>query len=155
MAQGRRDFLFGIDQGAQAFQRLKGSKALYIGLHGHAPSTFPAADTGVLMMRAREWFDCWLVNAACNAPAASVFVAPESFNGQVARRGATLPPVSPSVVAFPGVSTFAKTGKAVRSAPLRKAVEVYGSPTLKTSVAASGGWSRLLAPLSAPPPPRE
>ena len=152
MAQGRRDFLFGIDQGAQAFQRLKGPKALYVGLHGHAPSTFPAADTGVLMMRAREWFDCWLVNAACNAPAASVYVAPESFNGQVARRGATLPPVSPSIVAFPGVSTFAKTGKAVRSAPMRKAVEVYGSPTLKTSVAASGGWSRLVAVLTARTP---
>ena len=152
MAQGRRDFLFGIDQGARAFQRLKGPKALYVGLHGHAPSTFPAADTGVLMMRAREWFDCWLVNAACNAPAASVYVAPESFNGQVARRGATLPPVSPNVVAFPGVSTFAKTGKAVRSAPMRKAVEVYGSPTLKTSVAASGGWSRLVAVLTARTP---
>jgi predicted acyl esterase len=152
MAPGRRDFLFGIDQGAQAFQRLKGPKALYVGLHGHAPSTFPAADTGVLMTRAREWFDCWLVSAACNLPAASVYIAPESFNGQVARRGSTLPPVSPNVVAFPGVSTFAKSGKAVRSAPLRKAVEVYGSPTLKTSVAASGGWSRLVAVLTAKTP---
>ena len=45
MAQGRRDFLFGIDQGALAFKRLRGPKALYVGLHGHAPSTFPAADT--------------------------------------------------------------------------------------------------------------
>ena len=31
MAQGRRDFLFGIDQGARAFQRLKGPKTLYVG----------------------------------------------------------------------------------------------------------------------------
>jgi len=152
MAQGRRDFLFGIDQGAQAFRRLKGPKVLYVGLHGHAPSTFPAADSGVLMARAREWFDCWLVSATCNAPAASVYVAPESFNGQVARRGASLPPVSPSVVAFPGVTTFARSGKAVRSAPLRKAVEVYGSPTLRTSVAASGGWSRIVAVLTARTP---
>jgi predicted acyl esterase len=152
MAQGRRDFLFGIDQGAQAFRRLKGPKALYVGLHGHQPSTFPAADTGVLMARAREWFDCWLVRATCNAPAASVYVAPESFNGQVARRGSSLPPVSPSIVAFPGVSTFARSGKAVRSAPLRKAVEVYGSPTLRTSVAASGGWSRIVAVLTARTP---
>ena len=53
MAQGRRDFLFGIDQGARAFQRLKGPKTLYVGLHGHAPSTFPAADTGYLMNQAR------------------------------------------------------------------------------------------------------
>jgi predicted acyl esterase len=152
MAQGRRDFLFGIDQGAQAYQRLKGPKVLYVGLHGHAPSTFPAADSGVLMTEAREWFDCWLRDTLCDPAPASVYIAPETFKGQVVRRGATLPPVSPSVVAFTGVSTFAKTGKAVRSAPLRKAVEVYGSPTLKTSVAASGGWSRLVAVLTARTP---
>jgi len=152
MAQGRRDFLFGIDQGSQAFQRLKGPKVLYVGLHGHPPSTFPAADSGLLMTQARVWFDCWLVSAACDAPPASVHIAPENFAGRVVSRGATLPPVSPSVVAFPGVSTFAKSGKAVRSAPLRKALEVYGSPTLKTSVAASGGWSRLVAVLTARTP---
>jgi predicted acyl esterase len=152
MAQGRRDFLFGIDQGAQAFQRLRGPKALYVGLHGHAPSTFPAADTGVLMAKAREWFDCWLKSALCDPAPASVYIAPENFRGQVPRRGGTLPPVSPNVVAFPGVSTFAKSGKAVRTAPLRKAVEVYGSPTLRTSVAASGGWSRLVAVLTARTP---
>jgi fermentation-respiration switch protein FrsA (DUF1100 family) len=152
IAQGRRDFLFGIDQGTQAFQRLRGPKVLYVGLHGHAPSTFPAPDSGVLMARAREFFDCWLVSAQCAAAPASVYIAPENFAGQVPRRGATLPPVSPTVVAFPGVSTFAKTGKAVRSAPLRRAVEVYGSPTIKTSVAASGGWSRLVAVLTARTP---
>jgi hypothetical protein len=152
MAQGRRDFLFGIDQGSQAFQRLKGPKVLYVGLHGHPPSTFPAADSGLLMTQAREWFDCWLVSAVCDAPPASVHIAPENFRGRVVSRGGTLPPVSPSIVAFPGVSTFAKIGKVVRSAPLRKALEVYGSPTLKTSVAASGGWSRLVAVLTARTP---
>jgi predicted acyl esterase len=152
IAQGRRDFLFGIDQGAQAYRRLKGPKALYVGLHGHAPSTFPAADTGVLMTKAREWFDCWLGSATCRAPTASVYVAPENLGSDVPRRGANMPPVSPIHVAFPGVTTFAKTGKAVRSAPLRRAVEVYGSPTLRTSVAASGGWSRLVVVLTARTP---
>jgi predicted acyl esterase len=152
MAQGRRDFLFGIDQGAEAYRRLRGPKALYVGLHGHAPSTFPAADTGFLMTKAREWFDCWLRSATCGLATARVFVVPESFNGQVASRGRSLPPVSPTLVAFPGVSTFARAGKAVRSAPLRKALEIYGSPTLRTSVAASGGWSRLVAVLTARTP---
>jgi predicted acyl esterase len=152
MAQGRRDFLFGIDQGAQAFQRLRGPKVLYVGLHGHAPSTFPAADTGVLMTRVRAWFDCWLRSLLCDPAPASVYLAPESFAGKVVRRG-TPPPVSPSMVAFPGVATFAKTGKFVRtSAPLRKALEVYGSPTLKVTAAASGGWSRLVAVLTARTP---
>ena len=67
MAQGRRDFLFGIDQGTRAFQRLKGPKTLYVGLHGHAPSTFPAADTGFLMTKVRAWFDCHLQGAGCDA----------------------------------------------------------------------------------------
>jgi predicted acyl esterase len=152
MAQGRRDFLFGIDQGTRAFQRLRGPKTLYVGLHGHVPSTFPAADTTFLMSKVRAWFDCHLQALACDPNPTSVYVAPENFRGQVARRG-TLPPVSPIFASFPGVTTFTKSGKAVRtSAPLRKAVEIYGAPTLQTSIAASGGWSRLVAVLTARTP---
>ena len=149
MAQGRRDFLFGIDQGTRAFARLRGPKALYVGLHGHAPSTFPAADTAHLMTRVRSWFDCHLRATGCDGARASVYVAPESFSGETARRG-TLPPVSPTFVSFPGVTTFARSGKVTRtSAPLRKAVEIFGTPTVQTSIAASGGWSRLVAVLTA------
>jgi predicted acyl esterase len=152
LAQGRRDFAFGIDQGSRAFAVLKGPKTLYVGLHGHAPSTFPAADTGFLLTKARAWFDCHLRTTGCEANQTSVYVAPEKFTGQVARRG-TLPPVSPTFVSFPGVTTFAKSGKVVRtSAPLRTAIEVYGSPTVQTSIAASGGWSRLIAVLTARTP---
>ena len=151
MAQGRRDFLFGIDQGTLAFRRLKGPKALYVGLHGHAPSTFPAADTGYLMTLVRAWFDCHLRSTGCQ-PGPTVYLAPENFTGQAVRRG-TLPPVSPTFISFPGVTTFARTGKAVRtSARLRSAIEIYGSPTVQTSIAASGGWSRLVAVLTARTP---
>jgi predicted acyl esterase len=152
MAQGRRDFAFGIDQGSRAFLALKGPKTLYVGLHGHAPSTFPAADSGFLMTKARAWFDCYLLRTGCDGNRTSVYVASEKFSGQVARRG-TLPPVSPTFVSFPGVTTFAKSGKAQRtSARLRTAIEVYGAPTVKTSIAASGGWSRLVAVLTARTP---
>jgi ABC-2 type transport system ATP-binding protein len=153
MAQGRRDFAFGIDQAAQAFARLQGPKVLYVGLHGHAPSTFPAADTGFLMSKVRAWYDCFLRNTGCDENKASVYVASEKFGGQVARRGATLPPVSPTTFSFPGVTTFARSGKAVRtSAPLRTALETFGAPTVQTSIAASGGWSRIVAVLSARTP---
>ena len=152
MAQGRRDFAFGIDQGSRAFARLKGPKALYLGLHGHAPSTFPAADSGLLMTKARAWFDCYLLQSGCDGTQASVYIASEKFSGQVARRG-TPPAVSPTFVSFPGVTTFARSGKAVRtSARLRQAIEVYGTPTVQASIAASGGWSRLVAVLSARTP---
>jgi predicted acyl esterase len=152
MAQGRRDFLFGIDQGSRAYALLKGPKVLYVGLHGHAPSTFPAADTTHLMTKVRAWFDCYLRSTGCDGSRASVYVAPESFAGQTVRRG-TPPPVSPTFVSFPGVTTFARSGKAVRtSAPLRKAIEIFGSPTVTTTIAASGGWSRLVAVLTARTP---
>ncbi len=151
MAQGRRDFLFGIEQGSLAYRRLRGPKVLYVGLHGHAPSTFPAADTGALMSRVRAWFDCYLRTVCGQAPG-SVYVAPENFSGGLVRRG-SLPPVSPTVVPFPGVTTFARSGKAVRtSAPLRKAIEIYGAPEVRASIAASGGWSRLVAVLTAKTP---
>ena len=153
LAQGRRDFLFGIDQAAQAFQRLQGPKVFYAGLHGHAPSTFPAADTAVLMTYVRSWLDCWLRDLVCDPSPRSVHLAPDTFRGTVARRGGTLPPVSPRIVAFPGVTTFAPRGKLVRtSAPLRTGIEIFGSPTLKVTAATSGGWSRLVAVLTAKTP---
>jgi predicted acyl esterase len=152
MAQGRRDFLFGIDQGSLAFKRLKGPKVLYVGLHGHAPSTFPAADTTFLMGQARSWFDTYLRNVPGSRALAAVAVASERFTGK-APWTTSLPKTSPTTVAFPGVSTFARSGKAVRtSAPLRKAIEIFGAPTVRVPVAASGGWSRLVAVLTARTP---
>lgn len=155
MAQGRRDFLFGIDQGARAFQRLKGPKTLYVGLHGHAPSTFPAADTGFLMNQAIRWFGCFVVGAGCGVSSV-VAVVSEKLDAtdqpRVVTRG-TPPPVRPTFVSFPGVTTFARSGKVSRtSSRLRDAIEIYGTPTVQASIAASGGWSRLVAVLTARTP---
>jgi len=152
MAQGRRDFLFGMEHGSLAYPRLRGSKVLYFGLHGHAPSTFPAADTASLLQLARGWLDCHLRELACDPAAASVYVVPESFTGRISRRG-SLPPTRAATFGAPGVSTFAQRGKAVRRiAPLRSAIETFGSPRVTTTIAASGGWSRLVAVLSARTP---
>ena len=149
MAQGRRDFLFGIEQGSLAFQRLRGPKALYVGLHGHTPSTFPAADTGFLMDQVRSWFDSYLREVPASRPPAAVAVAPETFTGRVPWRSA-LPRTRTTTIALPGVSTFARSGKAVRRSPrLRSAIEIFGSPTVQVPVASSGGWSRLVAVLTA------
>jgi len=153
MAQGRRDFLFGIDQAALAFKRLKGPKLLYLGLHGHAPSTFPAADTGFLMAQVRSWFDCHLGPSACSRPPAAFALAPEGFTSGQLPFTTSQPGTTSSSVAFPGVTTFARTGKSARtSARLGKAIEIYGSPTVKATIAASGGWSRLVAVLTARTP---
>lgn len=152
MAQGRRDFLFGIGQGTTAFERLRGPKALYVGLHGHVPSTFPAADTGYLMQQVRAWLDTYLRDVPATRPAAAVAVASERF-ASAATWTTSVPRTSTTTIALPGVSTFARAGKAVRTTMrLRRAIEVFGSPTVRVPVAASGGWSRLVAVLTARTP---
>ena len=93
IAQGRRDFLFGLGQGSTAFERLRGPKALYVGLHGHTPSSFPAADTGYLMAQARAWFDTYLRGAPATHPPTAVAVASERFAG-AARWTTSLPRTS-------------------------------------------------------------
>ncbi len=151
IAQGRRDFLFGMEHGTRAFQRLLGPKGLYVGLHGHPPSSFPAADTPALLNEVRVWLDCHLRGLGCTVPT-SVSIAPATFPGTAVRRAA-LPLLKTTTVAFPGVTTFAPKGRVVRrSAPLRAQVETFGTPQLKVSIAASGGWSRLVAVLTARTP---
>lgn len=151
LAQGRRDHLFDLEQGTLAFSRLVGPKTLYLGLHGHAPSTFPAADTSALLQLGSAWLACHLRDGPCDPEPASVYLASET-TGQAVRRG-TLPPTSPRTFALAGVSTFAQRGRSVRrTAPLASALEVFGAPTVTTTVAASGGWSRLVAVLTARTP---
>jgi predicted acyl esterase len=151
MAQGRRDFLFGIDQGSRAFARLRGPKMLYVGLHGHAPSTFPAPDTRYLMNQVERWFGCFVRNAGC-ATSPVVAVASEKFSGTVqAARG--LPKTSAQVFRLQGTSSFVRGGKATRRGkPLGKALEIFGAPTVRATITASGGWSRLVAVLTARTP---
>jgi predicted acyl esterase len=157
IAQGRRDFLFGIDQGKAAFARLNGPKELYLGLHGHAPSTFPAADTPLLVSRTATWFDCF-VRAVCPTaiPKARVEVVPETYSGNGDAgvwKGTSLPATTTHTFSLPGVTTFARSGKLVRTtARLRAALEIFGSPTVAVAVAPSGGWSRLVAVLTARTP---
>ncbi len=155
MAQGRRDFLFGIDQATTAFRHLAGPKTLYLGLHGHAPSTFPAADTSLLLTNVKDWLDCHVRGLECESIPDGVYLMPERISAALVYRP-TLPQTKAAQFGFPGVTTFAPKGKAVRrSAPLRNAIEAYGAPQVKLSIAASGGWSRLVAVLSAKPPGRK
>ena len=158
MAQGRRDSLFGIDQGTRAFGKLRGPKFLYIGLHGHAPSTFPAIDTPLLLSRTSQWFYCFLVDPQC-APSpkpAHVEIVPETFRGNSdvgVWKGTALPRTRPMTFALPGVTTFAQAGKAIRrTGRLQEPIEVFGTPRVKLSFGALAGWSRLVAVLSARTP---
>jgi hypothetical protein len=151
VAPGRRDFLFGLDQGTKAFGRLAGSKGLYVGLHGHAPAAFPAADTPALLTEIATFLDCHLRGLGCAAPT-NVSLVPATYPGTIVRRP-LLPQTRTTSLALPGVTTFAPKGRVVRrSAPLRASLEVFGAPNVKVSIAASGGWSRLVGVLTARTP---
>ena len=60
MMQGRRDFAFGLDQAKRAYAALAGPKRLWIGLHGHAPSSASPRDTPAMLAEGARWFDRFL-----------------------------------------------------------------------------------------------
>jgi predicted acyl esterase len=148
--QGRRDFAFGLDQVTSAWPRLAGPKRLWIGLHGHAPSTFPAADTPAMLADGVRWFDQHLRGVGTVEAARPVTIAPE--RGQPVRL-AGLPKVVSTTTALPGTRAIALGGKVQRTTrPLARATEVFGAPVVRVRATASGGWSRLVAVLSARTP---
>ncbi len=153
MMQGRRDFAFGMGQALQAWKALAGPKRLWLGLHGHAPSSFPAADTGAMLAEGKHWFDRYLRGEANGIDASQpVALAPESWSGQPVRFDAPPRPVT-QVVRLPGATAIAQSGKVQRtSAPLRKPLEVFGAPTVRVRVVPTSGWTRLVAVLSARTP---
>ena len=157
MMQGRRDFAFGLEHARKAFRALAGPKQLWIGLHGHAPSTFPAADTPAMLTAGGQWFDRYLRGDTAQALPRPVAIAPERWRGQP-RRFAGLPKVVVRSRGDFGIATIGPRGIAqsgkyrIPLIPLRRATEVFGSPTVKVTATASGGWSRIVAVLSARTP---
>ncbi|HZT45035.1 MAG TPA: alpha/beta fold hydrolase [Gaiellaceae bacterium] len=154
IVQGRRDFLFGIDQAIGAFQRLKGPKLLYLGDHGHAPSTFPAADTSYAMTLARAWLDHFVKgddNGVDQEP--RVQIAPDPWTGKPAEFPG-LPPTRPlSYALLGGPNRIGWGGKVVRPAgTTRVKVENFGTPVVTVRAATTAGWDHLVALLTATTP---
>jgi predicted acyl esterase len=153
MMQGRRDFLFGLDQAYSAWSALAGPKRLWLGLHGHAPSGFPAPDTTSMLAEASSWLDLTLgVPGAKALDPRPIAISPESWSGAPVRL-ASLPAVRRTSFALAGASSIVASGKVQRSTPRLKApLEVFGAPTVTVRANAVDGWSRLVAILSARTP---
>jgi hypothetical protein len=154
MLQGRRDFLFGVDQAISAFQRLRGPKLLYVGDHGHAPSTFPADDTTYAMTLARAWLDHFVKGDDNGVDDQSrVRIAPDPWTGKPAEFPG-LPPTRPlSYALLGGPKRIGWGGKVVRSAGLmRTKVENFGAPVVTVRTATTAGWDHLVAVLTATTP---
>jgi fermentation-respiration switch protein FrsA (DUF1100 family) len=156
--QGRRDFAFGLDQVLTAWPLLAGPKRLWIGLHGHAPSTFPAPDTPAMLLECRQWFDHYLLQIPNGIDTkAPVEVAP------VAWKGKTRKYKSPSAIAnrsfhvieWGSSKTIGPAGRVVTPGvpspglSARNGFDVFGAPKVTVTATAAGGWSRLVAVLTA------
>jgi len=153
LMQGRRDFAFGLDQAKRAFTALRGPKQLWIGLHGHAPSPGVAADTPAMLAEGARWFDRFLRGDTARALPRPVAIAPERWRGEP-RRYAGLPKVvtRSSALTTRG-GAIAQSGRYRLTVPvLRTPFEVFGSPVVEVTAVASGGWSRIVAVLSARTP---
>ena len=153
LMQGRRDFAFGMGQALQAYNVLAGPKRLWLGLHGHAPSTFPGPDSGVMLAEGTQWFDRYLRGAVGTLDdSLPVAVAPENWSGKPARFAAPPKPVA-KVIRLAGSSSIAPSGKVQRtSAPLAGPLEVFGAPVVTVKANANAGWTRIVAVLSARTP---
>jgi dienelactone hydrolase len=153
MMQGRRDFAFGIEHALNAYRALAGPKQLWIGLHGHAPSSFPAADTPAMLAEGKRWFDRFLRSDTAAPLAKPVAIAPERWKGTPARF-ARLPKLITRITSIfrvqPLPGGIAQAGR-YRIPVLQRprALEVFGSPRVDVTANATGGWTRIVAVLSA------
>jgi fermentation-respiration switch protein FrsA (DUF1100 family) len=151
LMQGRRDFAFGLDQAKQLYGVLRGPKRLWIGNHGHAPSTYPAPDTPKMLADGKRWFDRYL-RGVPNGIDRERPVTVAAEGSSATRAYATLPrtrTLRPRLAVRR--RTIAATSKWTASTSVG-AVEVAGAPTVTVTAAATGGWSRLVAVLSARTP---
>ena len=147
MFQGRRDFAFDISQAKAGYALLKGPRRLYVGDFGHAPSTFPGPDFVQMTSLGLAWFTKYL--GGSNATIAPFTLAPSPWRGKL-RTYSKLPPTRLLKVALPGNDRLAGAGRAVRtSGPFTADAETFGSATVRLTAKLSGGWSRLVAVLTA------
>jgi fermentation-respiration switch protein FrsA (DUF1100 family) len=147
--QGRRDFAFDIAQAKAAYALLKGPKRLYVGAFGHAPSTFPGPDFAQMTSLGRTWFTRYLVGTP--ASIAQVALAPSPWRGMV-KTYRKLPATRRLSIALPGSDRLTGAGRALReSGRFTGRAETFGSATVRATVQLSGGWSRLVAVLTAQP----
>jgi predicted acyl esterase len=149
MFQGRRDFAFDIAQARAGYQLLKGPKRLYVGDFGHAPSTFPGPDIAQVTSLGLKWFTRYLIGTP--ASFAPVSLAPSPWRGKL-RTYATLPTTRRLTIQLGGTDSLTGAGRALRtSGPLTARVETFGSPQVQVAAQLSGGWSRVVAVLTAKP----
>ena len=151
LIQGRRDFLFDIDQALAAYKLLKGPKRLYLGDLGHPPGSSPAGapDLAVYATEAYKWFDHFLNAAANGIEKPAVELAHDPYDGKTTTYAAA-PPTKTVSVTLPGTTTITgAAGKVVRGARITGGPnETFGVSTVVVPYSGAKSWDRLVAVLA-------
>ena len=151
--QGRRDFVFDIAQATAGYRLVHGPKRLYIGDFGHSPSTFPGPDIAEVLADGKRWFTRYLLGVS--GAAAPISLASDPWRGKAAKFQ-TLPRTRSVRFAFRGRNTITGVARAARTSGRRRTpLETFGSGEVRLTAKLSGGWSRLVAVLSARTPRRK
>jgi esterase/lipase len=151
MIQGRRDFLFDIDQALAAYKVLKGPKRLYVGNLGHAPGISPASapDAALYWGEAVKWFDRFLKGTANGIDKNVIELGHDRYDGKATLYTA-LPAVKASSVTLPGSTTMSgSNGKVVRGARITGGPhETFGVTKVVVRYSGAQNWDRLVAVLA-------
>ncbi|HXI95878.1 MAG TPA: hypothetical protein VNG04_07115, partial [Candidatus Acidoferrum sp.] len=122
-----------------------------IGDFGHSPSTFPGPDLNELVAVDQAWFTRWLVQQP-SKPAPAVLVSPDPWRGK-ARVFKSLPSTRRYKHVFGGTNALTGLGKSVRTGhKLGAPLETFGAGTVRVTAKVSGGWSRIVAVVTARTP---
>jgi predicted acyl esterase len=148
--QGRRDFLFDVDQARRAFAQLAGPKRLYLGDFGHAPSDFSTAPDLVHMsLELRTWFDRFLKgepNGIDTQPRVEIAKSPFTGSAQFA----AFPSPRKLVLRSSGSRWLTASGSVQRTFALpRRKLETIGTPVVTATVSGTKPFHHLVAVLSA------
>jgi pimeloyl-ACP methyl ester carboxylesterase len=149
LIQGRRDFLFDIDQALAAYKVLKGPKRVYLGEIGHAPGSSNPPDLAYTFGLAVKWFDRFLKGQANGVDRKVVELGHDPADGKTTTY-ASLPKVKTSSVTLPGTSTLAgSAGKLVRSARITGGPhDTFGVTKVVVRYSNAQSWDRLVAVLA-------
>jgi alpha-beta hydrolase superfamily lysophospholipase len=148
LLQGRRDFLFDLDQALDAFRVLQGPKKLYVGDLGHPPAANPAGELPHYLGEIVSWFDTYLKGRPRPSDQNGVELAHDPWNGRTTSF-ATLPPSHAASVALPGTSVLSSDSRASRAARLTGGPhETFGAGFVTVRYSAAKAWTQLVASVS-------
>ena len=149
LVQGRRDFLFDIDQALAAFKVLKGPKRMYLGQIGHTPGSGAPPDLSYTFGLAVKWFNRFLKGQANGVDKKVVELGHDPWTGKTTTYTG-VPKLRSASVTLPGTSTLAgSNGKLARSARLTGGPhDTLGVTKVVVRYSNAQSWDRLVAVLA-------